>query len=72
MEMEKKYFKVNAKSKVITIDASVAPTAADKEMIGLYLSAGYTLRAKSEKRAAAAKERAEKTGFGKKKEAAAE
>jgi hypothetical protein len=36
----------------------------------MYLVAGYVLREKSEKRAAAAAERAKKTGFGKKKAAA--
>jgi hypothetical protein len=68
--MAKKYYNVNTEKKVITIDVSVTPTAADNAIISLYLQNGYILRAKSEKRAAAAKARAEQTGFGKKKEEA--
>ena len=65
---EKKYMKVNGDKKVITIDKEVKPTEDDKILMGIYLQNGYTLRFKSEKRAAAAAKRAKETGFGKKKE----
>ena len=69
---EKKYLKVNAEKKVITIDKAVKPTEDDKMLLNIYVGNGYTVRYKSEKRAAAARERAKKTGFGKKKAAPAE
>jgi hypothetical protein len=67
---EKKYMKVNGEKKVITIDKAVKPTDDDKNLLNIYVQNGYTIRYKSEKRAAAAAERAKKTGFGKKKAAA--
>ena len=67
---DKKYLKVNAEKKVITIDKAVKPTEDDKMLMGIYVQNGYIIRYKSEKRAAAAAERAKKTGFGKKKAAA--
>lgn len=63
--MASKYFKVNTKSKTITLDLKEKPTAQDDILIDRYLSSGYKLRVKSEARAKAARERAEKTGFGK-------
>lgn len=69
---EKKYLKVNADKKVITIDKSVKATEDDKMLLNIYVGNGYIVRYKSEKRAAAARERAKKTGFGKKKAAPAE
>lgn len=64
---DKKYLKVNPNNKTITIDFSVKPTAADEKKVQLYIAGGYVIREKSEARAAAARERAKKTGFGKKK-----
>lgn len=67
--MASKYYKINKNSKTITIDRSVKPTVADKEEIQLYIAGGYILRHKSEKRAAAARERVKANGgkIGKKK-----
>lgn len=67
--MASKYYKLNKDNKTITIDDSVTPTAADKLDFQTYVNAGYTIRHKSEARAKAAKARAEKVGFGKKKTA---
>lgn len=61
------YYKVNEKNKTVVVDRKVTPTATDKDEISMLLAGGYKLRIKSEARAKAAKERAEKTGFGKKK-----
>ena len=72
----KKYFvlRVNAKTgkKTITIDKAVKPTPAELDALQIYVNAGYEIRFKSEARAKAARERAEKTGFGKKKAAVEE
>jgi hypothetical protein len=69
--MASKYFTttVNPKTgkRYVTIDGSVAPTPADNNAIQFYVNAGYEIRFKSEKRAAAARKRAAATGFGKKK-----
>ena len=54
-------------SNYIIIDDSVKPTPKDIEDIKLYIQCGYTIHHKSAKRAAAARERAKKNGFGKKK-----
>ena len=67
---EKKYFTQNTEKKVITIDTTVKPTQADKDMVQMLLAAGYKLRQKSQKRAENARARAQKNGFGKKKEEA--
>lgn len=69
--MASKYYKLNSDKKTITIDTKVSPTAQDKEEVQMYVVAGYIIRHKSEKRAAAAKERIEKNGgkIGKKKAA---
>lgn len=65
---DKKYLsKVNPNNKTITIDFSVKPTAAEDKQVQLYIESGYIIRVKSEARAAAARERAKKSGFGKKK-----
>lgn len=65
--MASKYYKLNKDNKTITVDDNVTPTAADKLDFQAYVNAGYTIRHKSAKRAAAAKKRAETNGFGKKK-----
>lgn len=52
-------------SNYIIIDDSVTPTPKDIEDIKLYIQCGFTIQHKSAKRAAAAKERAKKNGFGK-------
>lgn len=49
------YYKVNTDRKVITVDRSVMPTAADKEEVAMYLSAGYKLAHKSEAKSKKAK-----------------
>lgn len=71
MANTKKYFtvKTDAKSgkQVITIDTTVIPTQAEKDVAQMYISAGAIQRFKSEKRAAAARKRAKENGFGKKK-----
>lgn len=66
---DKKYFKLNPKNKTITIDTKAKATAEDKEAIQMYVNAGYIIRYKSEKRAAAARERVKANGgkIGKKK-----
>ena len=53
--------------KTITLDTNVQPTAAELVAVETYVKAGYEIRFKSEKRAKVAKERALKTGWGKKK-----
>lgn len=71
MANTKKYFtvKTDAKSgkQIITIDTTVIPTQAEKDVAQMYISAGAIQRFKSEKRAAAARKRAKENGFGKKK-----
>lgn len=62
----------NTLKKTVTLDTKVNPTAADLVAVETYVKAGYEIRFKSEKRAAIAKERAKKSGFGKKKAEAAE
>jgi hypothetical protein len=68
--------RVNPKTgkKTITLDGSITPTPVQLQAVQTYVNAGYEIRFKSEKRAAAAAKRAKETGFGKKakKEAAAE
>ena len=70
--MAEKYYRVNTDNKTITINDKVKPSATEEKDVQLYLSAGYKLRHKSEARAEKARERAKKTGFGKKKENKAE
>ena len=65
--MGKKYYKLNTERKTITINDDVKPTKTDEADITLYIKCGYTLRHKSEKRVAIAKERMKETGFGAKK-----
>lgn len=69
--MASKYFiaKINPRTgkKTVTIDSSVAPSPADNNAVQFYVNAGYEIRFKSEKRAAAARKRAKENGFGKKK-----
>lgn len=60
--MASKYYKVNEKNKTVTVDTSVTPTVADKDLVTFYVAGGYKLRVKSEKRAAAARERVAKNG----------
>lgn len=71
--MASKYFvaKINPRTgkKTVTIDTAVAPTPADNNAVQFYVNAGYEVRFKSEKRAAAARKRAMENGFGKKKAA---
>ena len=64
---DKKFFTLNTTRKTITLDTKVKPTELDKEAVQMYVNAGYIIRYKSESRAAAARERAKKTGFGAKK-----
>ena len=59
---DNKYYKLNRNKKIITIDRKVKPTAEDKEDIQRYVNAGYIIRYKSEKRAAAARERVKANG----------
>ncbi len=67
--MASKYYKLNKDNKTITLDDKITPSATDKADVQMYVTAGYVIRHKSEARAKAAKARAEKTGFGKKKTA---
>lgn len=53
-----KAYTINPEKKTITIDDSVKATAADNKDIGMYVAAGYIIRHKSKKRAAAAEKRA--------------
>lgn len=61
--------RINSKTgkKTITLDTGVTPSPAEALAIEIYVKAGYEIRFKSEKRAAAAKKRAKETGFGTKK-----
>lgn len=65
--MASKYYKLNPKNKTITLDINVNPTPTDEKEVQMYVTAGYIIRHKSEKKAELARERAKKTGFGKKK-----
>lgn len=69
--MASKYYNVKTDAKsgkqIVTIDAKVAPTQAEKDVVQMYVTAGAIIRFKSEKRAAAARARAKATGFGAKK-----
>ena len=53
------YYKTNPEKKLIIIDHKEKATEADKAEIAMYLAAGWTIRQKSEKRAANAKGRAD-------------
>ena len=66
--------RINPKTgkKTVTIDTGVTPIPAEVVALETYVKAGYEIRYKSEKRAAAARKRAKETGFGKKKAEAAE
>ena len=64
---EMAYYKLNKEKKTITIDTKATPNAAEEMALEMYVKAGYEIRFKSEKRAAAAKKRAAANGFGKKK-----
>lgn len=52
-KMNRKYYTVNAEKKKITIDDSVKPTQQDKDDVQMYVTAGYIIRHKSEKRSSA-------------------
>jgi hypothetical protein len=71
-EKKEKYYKISIRNYeksgtkyYIIVDDNVKPTPKDLEDIKLYLQCGYILTHKSQSRAAAARERAAKTGFGK-------
>jgi len=53
MAKEAKFYTLDDKKKVIVIDKSVIPTAADETMLRVYLGQGYKIREKSAKRAEA-------------------
>lgn len=78
MATKKKYYRLSERQlkkngipvgvrKYIIVDDSVTPTEQDKQDVKLYMEIGYVLKHKSQERAEKARERAEKTGFGKKK-----
>lgn len=56
------FYKLNADRKTITIDTKKIPNEAEKFAVEMYVKAGYTIRYKSEKRAAAAKKRITENG----------
>lgn len=56
------YFTINPQKKVITLDTKVFPTQVEKDAAQMYVNAGYTVRFKSEKRAASARKRAKERG----------
>lgn len=73
-EKKAKYYKLSGRrltngtiKNIIIIDDTVKPTETDLQDVKMYVSCGYTIQHKSQSRAAAARERAKKTGFGKKK-----
>jgi hypothetical protein len=75
MATKKAYYRISERTlksgkvkRIITIDDSVTPTDIDKADVKMYIESGYQIAHKSQARAKAAKERAEKTGFGKKKD----
>jgi ribosomal protein L13 len=69
--MANKYFTTSIQTsgkKIITINTKcVEPTPAELQAAQMYVNAGYEIRFKSEKRAAAARKRAKENGFGGKK-----
>jgi hypothetical protein len=67
---KKPYYKVNIDNKTIVVDDNVKATATEKQDVIMYMTAGYKLRHKSEKRAQIAADRVKKNGgkVGKKKE----
>ena len=60
---ERKNRKTGVVKKVIILDTLATPTPAEELAVQTYVNAGYEIAFKSEKRAAAARERAKKTGF---------
>jgi hypothetical protein len=59
---ERKSRKTGATKKVIIIDTKAKPTAEEEKAVQMYVNAGYEIAFKSEKRAAAARERIKKNG----------
>ena len=49
---DKKYFTIDQKKHVVTVDTTVKPAKGDEEAVALYVKMGYDMRMKSQKRAA--------------------
>ena len=70
--MASNYYRLNVDNKTITLDTKVNPTPNDKADVQMYVTAGYIIRHKSEKKAELARKRAKEKGFGRKKKEKAE
>lgn len=66
--MANKTYVVNDEKKIITIDFAKELTEAEDRHVRFLMSCGYSVKPKSQARAEKARERALKSGFGKKKE----
>ena len=66
-----KYFTVKQDAltgkNIVTIDAAVPATQAEKDIVQMYVATGADIRFKSQKRAETMRKRAKATGFGAKK-----
>lgn len=66
-----KYFTVKTDAlsgkNIVTIDAAVVPTQAEKDIVQMYVATNADIRFKSQKRAETMRKRAKATGFGSKK-----
>ena len=56
---EKKYYTLDHEKQFVTVDTTVKPAKGDAEAVKLYVSMGYKMRIKSQKRANAMKEKAD-------------
>ena len=51
MPAEKKYYTIDQKKHVVTVDTTVKPAKGDEEAVALYVKMGYNMRMKSQARA---------------------
>ena len=60
---DKKYYAIDQKKHVITVDTTVKPAKGDEEAVALYVKMGYNMRMKSQVRAAKMAEKAAETNI---------
>lgn len=65
MPAEKKYYAIDQKKHVVTVDTTVKPGKGDEEAVALYVKMGYAMRMKSQARAAKMKAKAAETNLDK-------
>lgn len=69
MAAAKFIYRVDEDKKVVYLDETAVPTAADQARLTAYMAAGYKTHIKSQKKVAQGKKMAEKNKLGKKKAA---